>query len=93
MVDVEAMRSELETLLKELATRGPADGSSQEGPGQGGEMADDRDARSYAGALQKLSEYLTGGTNKAEETLAAHPLAAVGAAFMLGVAVGRMSRG
>ena len=90
MVDVEAMRSELVTLLKELAERGPAAGSSREEPGKIEKPAGDDE--SYAGALQKLSDYLGSAANEAGEALATHPLAAVGAAFMLGVAVGRMSR-
>ena len=92
MVDAEAMRSELEILLKELAKRGFAAGSRPGDPGEATDPAADSDAESYAGALQKLSDYLASAASEAGETLAAHPLAAVGAAFMLGVAVGRMSR-
>ena len=92
MVDVEAMRSELESLLKELAKRGTVAVTPQVALAETTESAGDGDAEDYAGALQKLSHYIAEAADDAGEKLAAHPLAAIGAAFMLGVAVGRMSR-
>jgi hypothetical protein len=88
MVDAEAMRQELATLLKALARHGTASGSRRAELDEIAQPTGDGDAE----ALRKLSAYLGSAAHEAEEALAAHPLAAVGAAFTLGVAVGRMSR-
>lgn len=42
--------------------------------------------------LQELQLRLAEVTEGAEDTIAAHPLASVGAAFLLGIAVGRLIR-
>lgn len=95
MVQVEALRNQLETLLQELARLGPGG----DRPAAGAEAADDpaatapdESAAEHADALHKLSSYLTGAAGETGEALAAHPFVAISAAFMLGVAVGRMSR-
>lgn len=93
-MDIDSLRSELETLLNDLARREAAEKAS---PGDAGST----DATSstigekideYSDALRKLSEYLTTKVDDAEEAVTTHPFVAISAAFMLGIAVGRISR-
>lgn len=92
---IEALRNELETLLKDLAKVSAEGDSAGEKPADAAgapQAVEDDKAGEYTNALQKLSDYLAGTVDDAEETLAAHPFVSVGAAFLLGIAVGRLSR-
>ena len=93
-MSVEALRNELEQLLGDLAKIG-----AQDAPAEGaaaasgaGEPAGDTETGEYTDALHKLTDYLSGRVDDAEDALAAHPFVSIGAAFMLGVAIGRLSR-
>ena len=93
-MDIEALRSELETMLTALSQKEilRADGKESGGDAVAvarsviGEGADD-----YAEALRTLSACLNDAVDDTGQVLADHPFVAVSAAFMLGVAVGRMS--
>ena len=88
-MDVKAMRSELEALLKDLAKMGASDATPDESLDLAENAAKDGE---HTEALRRLSSYLTGKVDDTEEMLTAHPFAAISAAFMLGVAIGRLSR-
>jgi len=95
MVKVEAIRSELEILLKDLAKVDVNQKRQDEGVSTAAGLAKvemgDTDV-DYAQALHKLSSYLAGAVDNAEEVLITHPFVAISAAFMLGVVVGRISK-
>ncbi|MBZ0147603.1 MAG: hypothetical protein K8F62_08700 [Pseudorhodoplanes sp.] len=42
--------------------------------------------------VRELQSRLTEATEAAEDTIAAHPLTSIAAAFLLGIAVGRLTR-
>lgn len=95
MADNDSIRARLEALLEQLASGGdkplgtgggaePA-GTGAEEPGIGPELEE------HMTALQALAEHLSHAAEGADEILTEHPYAAISAAFMLGVAVGRLT--
>lgn len=84
------LREALEKLLEELShfegkASAPAAGERLEGGPSGEENGE-------AGILHELAAYLEETKENVGDILASHPVATAGAAFLLGVAVGRLSK-
>lgn len=94
-MNIDKLRKELETLLTDLAKTDSSETSS-------GDHKDETVAAiksavgektgEYADALRNLSDQLSNSVDEAGEAVSEHPFVAITAAFMLGVAVGRISR-
>ena len=80
MEHIAEFRNALENLLEELAHY---DAKTEDAPPE-------TDAETSM--LHELSGYLSETTDDIHQVLSGHPVAAAGAAFLLGVAVGRLSR-
>lgn len=98
MAELDNIQKELQKLAKDVAalqaeraTEPPASASTA-APAPGDGTADGAEATDEGTeALRKLADYVTSKAGEAEETLSDHPLVGVAAAFLLGLAVGRIS--
>ena len=96
MAELDNIQKELQKLAKDVAAlqaeraAEPPASASTAAPGDGTtDAADATDEGTEA--LRKLADYVTSTAGEAEETLSDHPLVGVAAAFLLGLAVGRIS--
>jgi ElaB/YqjD/DUF883 family membrane-anchored ribosome-binding protein len=93
MAELDNIQKELEKLAKDLAELRaeravePPSAAPPAGEAGSGSTAVDEGTE----ALRKLADYVTTRAGEAEETLAEHPLVGVAAAFLLGLAIGRIS--
>ena len=97
MAELDTIRKELEKLLKEVkslqaetaraAASGPAPTAAE------AEAASDLDQAADAAAdtFRELEQVLIAKAAEAEDALEQHPLAAMAAAFLLGLVIGRFS--
>lgn len=83
------LSAEMAAMRSSLAESPPAARAAEPAAARSATAAEDELTR----ALGELRECLGTLPSAAEEEIAAHPLASVAAAFLLGVAVGRLSRG
>lgn len=89
----DSLRAELDTLQAELtrpAVEPPGKVGTKHRNDRGSDRAD-TPALDIERVLHELESTLSAAAEDAEETVASHPLAAVGIAFLLGILVGRMS--
>lgn len=94
-MNIDKLRKELETLLADLAKTDVGEAAS-------GDHKDETVAAiksavgekigEYSEALRNLSDQLSNSVDEAGEAVGDHPFVAITAAFLLGVAVGRISR-
>lgn len=96
MAELDSIQKELEKLAKDVAdlraqraAEPPLATSSSAAAKE--TTAADADVDEGTEALRKLADYVTSKASEAEETLSDHPLVGVAAAFLLGLAVGRIS--
>lgn len=86
MEHIAELKIALESLLEELAHYDAKSGTAP----SGADAAPDTDVETSM--LGELSGYLAETTDDIGQVLSGHPVATAGAAFLLGVAVGRLSR-
>jgi ElaB/YqjD/DUF883 family membrane-anchored ribosome-binding protein len=92
-MDLERLRSELETMLTALSkTAAPHPAQRGDDAVVVAQSVMDEAADDDADALRTLSASLNEAVDDTGQVLAEHPFVAVTAAFLLGVAVGRISR-
>lgn len=98
MAELAKIQKELDKLAKDLAAlkaqrASEPEPATQEAATMSGGEAPAETAETDEGleALRKLADYVSSKAGEAEETLADHPLVGVAAAFLLGLAVGRIS--
>ncbi len=89
MAELETIRKELEQLLKEVKSlqtdaAGPAAPDARE-------TEPAPQAEPDADALAELQNFLVSKAGEAESTIEDHPLAAMAAAFLLGLTIGRIA--
>ena len=98
MAELDNIQKELAKLAKDLAAlqaeraAAPPPDPAQASPAPAADTAaETAETDEGTEALRKLAEYVTSKAGEAEETLSDHPLVGVAAAFLLGLAVGRIS--
>ncbi len=82
------LRAELAALKAELGRHTPA---SVKEAVAAGELAVAAEMKELEPMLHELRDALTEASEETREAIAGHPLMAVGAAFLLGIIVGRIS--
>lgn len=93
MSELDALRKDLDLLLKDLqAARSDipasADSRTAAEPGKAEAALPDEDLLK---PLHELTDYLTSRATETEAVVAGHPFVTIAAAFILGLAVGRIS--
>jgi ElaB/YqjD/DUF883 family membrane-anchored ribosome-binding protein len=97
MAELDTIRKELEKLLKEVkslqAETAKAGPSGTQPAAAAPEAKPDVDAatETAAASLRELEQVLTEKMGEAEDALQEHPIAAMAAAFLLGLVIGRFS--
>ena len=85
------LHAELDALKREVK-RSESSGDSEKIMRSESPRSEPSDHPEVERILRELQLRLAEMTNDAEDAIAAHPLASVGAAFLLGVAVGRLTK-
>ncbi|MCD2173888.1 hypothetical protein [Rhizobium sp. C4] len=93
MAELDTIRKELETLLKEVKSlqAEAAKPASPEVDAAAGPAPADTPAEDASDAIAELQKYLTSKAGEAEEVLEDHPLVALAAAFVLGLVAGAIA--
>ncbi|MDO6963532.1 hypothetical protein [Rhizobium alvei] len=96
MAGIETIRTEIDAILKELEaaqTRAQASSKPESDGAKPDESGPPIDIASAIEALGELRDQLEKAAGEAGDAITEHPIAATAAAFLLGLIIGRISKG